>query len=147
MTWWRRKSAAIETSGVQYPARFPGDIYSLERKVTALKKSGDMDGAISLLRVLKEKYRLDSDEHSVSKHLRLPLYLQKAGRWREALIEFEALLDEDAPLSPHIEVRIMEQSTIHDKMRLAYQRQGDNDTAITYGILAKYRAKSRSITN
>lgn len=97
----------------------------LQREATRHKKAGDWDKAIECLK--KARDRADTGD------LRLPVFLQQAGRFDEAMVEFERILSGvDArcarDYSHHPEfaqhgfthhVR----AQIYDKMRLACKRQ------------------------
>jgi hypothetical protein len=69
--------------------------------------------------------------------LRLPLYLQEAGRGVEAWAEFERLLTAGLPKQlPDADLVPMYQSEIYGKMRLFLQREGKSDQAVVYGMLS-----------
>lgn len=61
--------------------------YQLDRQATALKKAGDMDGAIAALRKRKALLGVQYTDDKLAK------YLQAAGRFNEAMTEIQWLLD------------------------------------------------------
>lgn len=117
------------------------DPAALLREATRLRTI-NMDAAIACLRRFNEMGAMSAD---VKNYLRLPLYLQKAGRFEEAKREFQLLLDTskavvDASFSHQSEsVRTMlyhaRLYTIYDKMRLVYEREGLRDIAEEYSKL------------
>jgi hypothetical protein len=110
---------------------------NLLKKATAKKKSGDINGAIEALRA---SYKILNEQHvlsTIETYLRLPLYLQEAGRTDEAWREFNELImwvNRKPRYSP--EVTPMEQSIIWDKMRLFLQREGRNSDAVEFAVWA-----------
>lgn len=70
----------------------------MNRIATALKKQGDMDGAIEMLQDIKQ-YILDEGMRGLTSDLlRLPKYMQQAGRFAEAITEIKWLIDNPARL-------------------------------------------------
>ncbi len=67
---------------------------ALSRKATALKDAGDWDGAINILREVKERIWASPVNFGIDAWCRLPLVLQQAGRFEESELEFEKLLEE-----------------------------------------------------
>lgn len=67
---------------------------ALARKATVLKEAKDWDGAISVLREMKERMWTSPVDFGVDAWCRLALVLQQAGRFEEAEREFESLLEE-----------------------------------------------------
>ncbi len=111
------------------------EYHRLLKEATNKKKNGDLDGAIKILRSLYDKLSSNGMMFSIETYLRLPLYLQEAGRKDEAWGEFNQLtlwVNSKPRYSP--EVTPMEQSIIWDKMRLFLQREGKNEYAITFGV-------------
>lgn len=109
------------------------DSAKLLRQATALKDAGDINAAIV---ALKKAYKLiaESEEEALLEtFLRLPLYLQAAGRTGEAWQEFHHLLLYGIPsrnLNEH------DRSTIYDKMRLCAQREKKDIDTVVYGVLS-----------
>lgn len=104
----------------------------LLKKATALKKDGDIDAAINSLRSAYKQLEKQGIRYPIRTYLRLPLYLQEAGRNDEAWAEFNALLrapESDFMLS-------MNHSIIHDKMRLFLQREGKISLAVRFDVLS-----------
>jgi hypothetical protein len=70
----------------------------------------------------------NNDFQMVDRWLRLPLFLQQAGRMAEAEEEFNKLLG--------LFKRGYELSHICDKMRLTYQREKRFDEAVVFGVMS-----------
>jgi tetratricopeptide (TPR) repeat protein len=130
--------------GASMTATIDEETSELKREATRLKNVGDWDGAIAAL--IKAKDRTDSDD------LRLPIFLQQAGKFDEAMIEFNRILSRvDEQYSrefSHQPVFIQQgqalhaKATIYDKMRLACKRQKLSDEASRYAaICEEYREK------
>jgi tetratricopeptide (TPR) repeat protein len=118
----------------------------LLKAATQKKNQGDMDGAVSCL---KEAYSLLDESkiyQSIETLLRLPVYLQQAGRYSESVVEFEKLLanlparivKKFSHLSTHLQNAhaATERESIFDKMRLSAQREQRFDYAIYYQMLS-----------
>ncbi len=121
----------------------------LGREATDLKSSGDMDGAIQCLQEVKRLMIANPNGCTVQQWLRLPLYLQQAGRFDEAMGEFQELLisppvTRDLRATGHrLESRDVldmllhsDFAAIYDKMRLACSREGLMEEAERYRRLA-----------
>jgi tetratricopeptide (TPR) repeat protein len=101
-----------------------GDPGQLLKQATARKQAGDLDRAVELLREAYKQIEQGNIGYPVDTFLRLPLYLQQAGRTDEAWQEFNLLLKRaQANEISSPEVAPMECSTIYDKMRLFLQRE------------------------
>lgn len=122
------------------------DIATLHRNATALKSEGDLDGAINLLLQAKTLANQNPISCPIDSWLRLPLFLQQAGRFDEAMAEFNELLEnppitreKDSPL----ELLVLEMLThadmcaIYDKMRLACDRENRFKESEQYEKLSK----------
>lgn len=72
--------------------------------------------------------------YPVDAYLRLPLFLQKAGRVEDAWQEFHRILSEGPFAGLSTSVAMMEQAKVFDKMRLFLQRIGKPDMAVAYGV-------------
>jgi hypothetical protein len=106
-------------------------VQRLLKEASQKKRSGDLDGAITLL---KAAYR-HSWSFPIEVYLRLPLYLQESGKKDEAWKEFNRLVlwvNSKPRYSP--EGTPMELSSIWDKMRLFLQREGKNDYAVQFAV-------------
>ncbi len=111
------------------------DTGSLLRKATVEKEAGNLDEAINLLRRAYEVTKIEGTEFSVETFLRLPMYLQKAGRNDEAWREFNILLTRGYPnQNKDPQLVPMTNSIVYDKMRLFLQRENKNDLAVRFGI-------------
>lgn len=107
----------------------------LLKEATTKKKSGDIDGAIKALRDSYKILNENSMLYSIQTYLRLPSYLQEAGKSDEAWGEFNQLImwvNTKPRYSP--EVTPMDLSIIWDKMRLYLQREGKNDYAVQFAV-------------
>jgi hypothetical protein len=115
----------------------PSYTHSLLKQATAQKRGGDVVAAIRTLRLAYEQIKKGLLTYSVDTFLRLPLYLQEAGRNDEAWSEFNKLIIEGYPNQLNdLGVRAMEHSKVYDKMRLFLQREGKNVEAIVFGVLS-----------
>ncbi len=107
------------------------------KEATALKKEGKITQAIEKLRQAYVQISKTDTDYGIEVFLRLPLYLQEAGRKDEAWREFNLLLTSGyqnmfkATWSWHL----ME-SKIYDKMRLVLQRDGKQLMAISFGVIS-----------
>lgn len=110
------------------------DISSLLSHATELKKK-DVNRAIETLKRAYVIIAKSNTEYSIDTFLRLPLYLQEAGRTDEAIAEFNILLKNGYPNQNKIpELIPMAESHIYDKLRLFWQREKQPIKAISYGI-------------
>jgi hypothetical protein len=104
---------------------------------TQKRDAEDINAAIELLRTAYSKIALTSVSYPVNTFLRLPLYLQEAGRTDEAWKEFESLLTHGFPNQlSNPRVLPMEHSQIYNKMRLFLQREREFERAVSFGILS-----------
>lgn len=110
---------------------------TLLKEATVLKKEGKITQAIEKLRQAYVQISKTDTDYGIEVFLRLPLYLQEAGKKDEAWREFNYLLTSGyqnmfkATWSWHL----ME-SKIYDKMRLVLQRDGKPLMAISFGVLS-----------
>lgn len=115
----------------------PSDSDLLLKQATTFKRAGDIDSAIGALRQAYAIIAKGQIVYGVDPFLRLPLYLQEAGRNDEAWMEFNKLILEGYPNQlPNAGVRAMEHSKIYDKMRLFLNREGRNEESVIYGVLS-----------
>lgn len=118
----------------------------LLRDATQKKDEKNLDGAIASLREAYKLMAQSTISYPIETFLRLPLYLQQAGRYAESIQEFERLLSNTpaqiARAFSHVseEKRIgfvaVERATIFDKMRLAAQREKQFVIAAYYQVLS-----------
>ena len=117
-------------------------IAALHKEATSYKKM-DLEKAISLLQEASDLMRKDDAGYLIEQWMRLPLYLQEAGRFDEAMREFERLLEEVRPRAEkelgqyfgqtYIECRVhLHNFKIYDKMRLVCKREKLVDKAKEY---------------
>lgn len=120
------------------PNRQPIDSGALLKNATSEKADGNINGAIELLKRFWEEEPFASSGHGVEAYLKLPMYLQQAGRGDEAWRTLKILLNDYALSNTKLNEQIlpMARSDIYDKMRLFWQREGEAQVAIKYGILS-----------
>ena len=87
----------------------------LLKSATSKHDKKDFDGAVNDLREAYYNMRKATLIYPIATYLRLPLYLQKAGRYHEALTEFDSLLK-----NTHDTRDI---TVIRNKMKLAAKRE------------------------
>jgi hypothetical protein len=119
----------------------------LLKEATQKKYDRDFDGAISCLRKAYELLARSATIYPIETYLRLPLYLQKSGRYKESLVEFKKLLsnnrakihDEFSHCSTKEQegLSAMECSITLDKMRLAAQREKQFTYAVYCQLLCE----------
>jgi hypothetical protein len=130
-----------------------GAISQLHKKATALKKT-DIHHAIECLREANNIIEQSGSAKEIEPLLRLPLFLQQAGLFDDAVEEFNLLLhdaEKDAVLCIPENNRTENtlKSAIHfrhwaiyDKMRIAYKRQKLIHQSEEYSkMAAEHRAK------
>ena len=118
----------------------------LLKEATAKHDRKDFFGAIACLKEAYGLSRQSSVIHPAETYLRLPLYLQKAGRFDDAMKEFGALLDvisgrvlqefdhQDATIQ--LSLIAMNRHIIYDKMRVACKREKKTKLVAVYGLLS-----------
>lgn len=106
---------------------------ALLREATQWSNANDLDRAITCLRQANARMKVSPVSYPIQAWLRLPLYLQKAGRYDEAVTEFVRLSDEatgriarafshQSKAKQQVFVR-QELAVIRDKIRLAQERE------------------------
>jgi tetratricopeptide (TPR) repeat protein len=122
------------------------DISTLHKNATAYKNAGDIENAISLLYQAKLLANQNPISCPIDSWLRLPLFLQQAGRFNEAMAEFNDLLEnppitreKDSPLEPLVLEMLThaDMCAIYDKMRLACDRENRFKESEQYEKLSK----------
>lgn len=107
------------------------------RGATELRSEGLLNDAIEQLIHFERLAAAGKVDYTVASFLRLPMYLQEAGRRDEAWEKFYKLLKHGYPNRSKIaDIWLFERSTIYDKMRLFLQRDGNNLLAVHFGILS-----------
>lgn len=102
------------------------------------KDANDFDGAIKLLERALEEIKRENVAYQVDAFLRLPSYLQQAGRTREAWQEFNKLLLGGYPNQPRDGGRVMlDRARILEKMRHFLDRDGKSDIGTVYKTLGQ----------
>ena len=125
-------------------------IAELHRNATKHKDAKDWDKAIGCLRAATNLTSNVATSYPIAHYLRLPLFLQQAGLFDEAMQEFEKLLagvessvGKEFSHQPAQTQKMLCQAryaAIYDKMRLACQRSGFKEKAAEYETLAeKYK--------
>lgn len=102
-------------------------IRQLHLKATEIKKD-DINGSIHCLQEAQSLLDEVDTQYPIASYLRLPLFLQQAGRIDEAMDEFETLLK--------VKKHLLDKSTINDKIKLSLQRNKRSADAIPYGMKA-----------
>jgi len=109
----------------------------LLKEATAKKKAGNLEGAIDVLKMAYKAIEKQGGGYTVEVFLRLPMYLQAAGRSDEAWNELARLLKSGySGQLKSADVLPMEHALIYDKIRLFLQREGKHDQAVGFGICA-----------
>jgi hypothetical protein len=131
-----KMAAWFDRSGFQaHPAML--QIADRLRAATAAYGSSDYETGIARLR---EAYAMAAKAGigcEAPECLRLPKYLQKAGRSAEAWAELQSLLSPDHPILRYGRyVLPVNRWRIYDKMRLFLQREGKPALAACYAILS-----------
>lgn len=122
------------------------EVSRLLKAATAEQKGGNPDQAIKLLHRAYGLMAKSPISRSIETYLRLPLYLQKDGRFDEAMVEFDAVLSaipakiarEFAHCGQTTQRRIVatDRSIVYDKMRLACQREKRPERAVMYAVFS-----------
>lgn len=123
---------------------------TLNRQATLASGKGDWAAAVQLLQQAKA---LQGDSYQDT---RLALFLQHAGRFDEAMAEFEWLLErvesqaladfahQQSTEAAHLSHSAHLREVIHDKMRLACQREGRTELAqVHMRLYEQYEKEAR----
>ena len=136
---WKKKADTPVKIEITYSTKIPAweetKSQKLLKEATARKKAGDLDGAIESLREAFSQTGEDGGGYGLTALLRLPMYLQEAGRSDEAWGELNELIlrmssGQDKSLA------MMDISIIYDKMRLFRQREKKPEGAVIFGIFS-----------
>ncbi|WP_017300139.1 hypothetical protein [Nodosilinea nodulosa] len=119
---------------------------ALLKEATRLKSQGNMHSAIKMLEAANIAISEGETQYTVDTFVKLPLYLQQAGRGQEAIEKLIKLLDLYSPcwgkplrrdnvgmIQSHIE---KQRAIVYDKLRLVLQREQRYEEAIPYALLA-----------
>lgn len=113
----------------------PSEASKLLQKATEMKQKGDIGSAVECLREAYKEIAKGSMNYGIDPFLRLPMYLQAAGKSEEAWLEFNRLLTKGYPNQMRDkDLFPMEASIVYDKMRLFLEREGKKDAAVRYGV-------------
>jgi len=109
----------------------------LFKQAAAHKDQGDLEGAIRLLHDAYDRVCRANAMFPVEDFLRLPMYLQMAGRPREAWQEFNDLLFQGYPnQSRDISLIAKDRAKVFDKMRLFLEADGQMEVATVFGAFS-----------
>lgn len=118
----------------------------LLKDATRFKEKGDLEAAIEALKQAEVAIAAGEVDYGIETFLRLPMYLQAAGRGDEAIQRMNQLLEkypEPWGKKPRFDKygRYLFQAdiargSIYDKMRLVYKRDKNSTEALIYGFLA-----------
>jgi hypothetical protein len=107
------------------------------KEASDLKEYENYEGAIKTLRRAYEEIRRENAMFPVDTFLRLPVYLQNAGKMKDAWLEFNALLFKGYPHQPrHGAPLFHDRAKIMETMRLFLDKERRADVADVYGILS-----------
>jgi hypothetical protein len=110
----------------------------LLKQASVHKEEGDLETAIRLLHEGYDEILGANALFSVEAFLRLPMYLQQAGKPREAWQEFNDLLFHGYTNQPRDVTLIAQDRTkIFDKMRLFLEAEGKSDEAAVFGVFSR----------
>ena len=110
----------------------------LFKQASVHRDQGDLEAAIRLLREAYDEVRRANALFPVDSFLRLPIYLQQAGKSREAWQEFNNLLFKGYPNQPRdITLIAQDRTKIFDKMRLFLEAENKHDVAEVFGIFTR----------
>jgi tetratricopeptide (TPR) repeat protein len=113
------------------------DANTLLKEATEKKARDDMTGAVESLRQAYKAIARTDIIYGAETFLRLPLYLQAAGRIEEAWQVFQKLLKEGYPNQLHDDgIQPMDKSIIYDKMRVFLEREKRHNEAVKYAVLS-----------
>lgn len=120
------------------PATRLNDSGELLKKATAQKSAGNITGAIELLRQFWLDEPFGTTGYGIESFLKLPMYLQQAGRRDEAWQALNVLMSDFVLSTEKLNHQVlpMMHSEICDKMRLFWQREGETAIAVKYGIVS-----------
>lgn len=131
----KKNELKVEPVQEAHSRRFASTPEGLLKKATALKKENKIEAAIEALREAYKAIEKSNLDYSEDVYLRLPMYLQAAGRNDEAWAEFNKLIV-SLPQRYSGSVLYMVYSSVYDKMRLFLQREGKHKEAVIQGVLS-----------
>jgi len=109
----------------------------LLKQASDAKEQGDLESAIRLLRDAYDEVCRANAMFPVEDFLRLPMYLQQAGRSREAWQEFSDLLFQGYPnQSRDVILVAKDRAKIFDRMRQFMEMGGKKDVAQVFGVFS-----------
>lgn len=106
------------------------DDRSIIKEASDLKKAGDINGAILKLYLICKP---GTKTTPCDECLRLPLYLQQAGRSDEAWAILNEYLYFEQPKNDVYSIHFI--AKLYDKMRMLLQKKGNHKRAIHFGIM------------
>jgi tetratricopeptide (TPR) repeat protein len=122
-------------------------IAELHKEATRNKES-NWDAAVACLQEAAQLMRERGGNYAIDRWTRLPVFLQQAGRYEEAMQEFQRLLDEVKPrvaketelvTLPSVRRKQVHLNFVHiyDKIRMVCKREKLLDKALEYKELAE----------
>lgn len=113
----------------------PSIIKELSVQAAAYKRQGDMELATDSLKKMYKEIGHTTTDHGVDTFLRLPMYLQKAGKVNEAWEELNKLLEKGYPnQSTDPGIIAHNRADIYYKMRVFLEREEKWEYAIVYAF-------------
>ena len=107
------------------------------KEAAELKDGDDFEGAIRMLRRAYEEIKRDKALYPIDAFLRLPLYLQQAGKAKDAWQEFTNLLFRGYPNQPKdLALIAQDRAKVFEKMRHFHEREGRADVGEVYGTFS-----------
>jgi len=111
----------------EYLTKTEQDIRDLGIAATQLKDQGNWEKAIECLQKQKELMPLVKTEFTPQNYMRLPKFLQQAGRMPEAIVECDFVLNN---------IQSSYKVQAYNDMRIIYNREKKNKEAYYYGRLS-----------
>ena len=135
------KTRPSSSSGMTpVPSKLPKETRADEwlKEAGQLKDADDIEGAIRMLRRAYEEIKRDKALYPIDTFLRLPLYLQQAGKAKDSWQEFTNLLFHGYPNQPRDPALVaQDRGKIFETMRHFHDRDGRSDIAAVYGFFSQ----------
>ena len=114
-----------------------GSAHDLLKIAAKQKKEGNLESAIETLRKAYKINEANNEGIGIAAYLRLPMYLQKAGKNDEGWSEFNKLLTDGWSTYTNMDFEVFYYIyDIYDKMRLFLQREQRAIEAVPYGVIS-----------
>ena len=125
---------SVTTRAVYHVSEEEKRVRELMKTATALSDT-DPNAAVETFREAAALVLRTGTDYGVAPFLRVPRYLQQAGRQEEAWEEFQRLLKGGYPnMQKGKETWYQMESAVYDKMRLFLQREKRLEEAVLYGV-------------